>query len=138
MNHKKSLFVYYGWAKLNKVAKRDSLVVIFLNDNPGPRIGLDGFDGVSRFMHIAYSRRQSPQELQDAAYSNRLYTSFNIFLDSSSVHGSLNKALDLNYQQDSNNVSRLERDNIRKALRKKYLELYPGYIEPCGYQLDLF
>lgn len=34
--------VFYGWAKLNKVMKREALMVIFLNDNPGPRINKDG------------------------------------------------------------------------------------------------
>ena len=42
----KLLPVYYGWAKINKIAKREALTVIFLNDTTGPRIGKDGYDGV--------------------------------------------------------------------------------------------
>ena len=47
------LRVYYGWAKLNKVVKREALTVIFLNDDPGPRYNKDGYDGVSRYINVA-------------------------------------------------------------------------------------
>lgn len=54
--------VYYGWAKLNKIAKREALTVIFLNDFAGPRIGRDGYNGVTRYIDVCAWRYQTDAE----------------------------------------------------------------------------
>lgn len=122
--------VYYGWAKLNKIAKREALVVIYLNDNSGARVGKDGTDGVSRYMHICFKRPQTHEEQIDAKKSNRLYTVYNIFMDDKNINGSLCAALEANYNADCNNVSVKTRKEIKERLRKHYLSTHPAYEEP--------
>ncbi|MBQ8969195.1 MAG: hypothetical protein IJ064_05645 [Bacteroidaceae bacterium] len=129
--------VYYGWAKLNKIQKREALTVIFLNDHPGPRIDKDGEDGVSRFITPVYKRWQTDEEMQDAEQANRMYSVYSIFMDDRKINGSLDVALRLNFQSDKNHVSVKEREKIRDLLRDKYLVEHPDYREPCR-QLDLF
>ena len=118
-----ALSVYYGWTKINKVMKKESIMVIFMNENPGPRVGKDGFDGVTRFMNVAYKRKQTDKE---AEYMNDRH-----------IQGSLEAALKENSDADQNNVSQPERDAISKALKEAYLLAHPGYREPRR-QLSLF
>lgn len=133
---KRLLPVYYGWAKMSKIAKREALVVIFLNDLAGPRIGKDGTDGVSRFMHICFKRLQTEDESKDANNCNRIYTVYNIFMDDKHINGSLKKALQANFDADCNNVSEHKRREIMEKLRSGYMELHPDYKEKIGYQLE--
>ena len=104
------LRVYYGWAKLNKVVKREALTVIFLNDDPGPRYNKDGYNGVSRYINVAYSRVQTSEEESDRVHVNRMYSVYSIFMDDKYVQGSLERALQVNYDSDQYNVSRVDRD----------------------------
>lgn len=129
--------VYYGWAKLNKIQKREALTVIFLNDHPGPRIDKDGEDGVTKFIVPVYKRWQTDEEMKDAEQSNRMYSVYSIFMDDRKIKGSLDAALHFNYQSDKNHVPVKEREKIRELLRNKYLVEHPHYREPCR-QLDLF
>lgn len=129
------LRVYYGWRKLSKSVKRESLAVVFLNDDPGPRIDKDGYDGVTKYIHVAYSRWQTKQESLDGKLSNRMYTMYEIFMDDKYVQGSLERALKVNYDKDKNNVSKKEREIIRDKLRVAYLTSHPDYREPHGVQL---
>lgn len=122
--------VFYGWAKLNKVMKREALMVIFLNDNPGPRINKDGKYGVTKYMNVVYERCQTSKEEADAKFNNRLYSVYNIFMDDRNVRGSLEAALKINNDADKNNVTQSERDAIRKALYDAYVECHRGYKEP--------
>lgn len=131
---KNLLPVYYGWAKLSKVIKREAIVVMFLNDSPGPRIGADGMDGVTRFMDVCYTRYQTDAEKADAQNAIRLYTRYDVFLDKH--HGSLQEALQANSIADKNNVSEAERKRIEKALYSHYMKNHPKYKEP-GCQLEL-
>lgn len=133
----KKLYVYYGWAKINKIMKKESLMVIYTNDKAGPRVGKDGNDGVSKFMNIAYKRVQTEKEAEDAQYQNRIYTCYEIYMDSRNIKGSLEAALNENYKADQNNVSNRERDKIKSELRHIYIETHPGYKEPIR-QLEIF
>ncbi len=126
----KLLPVYYGWAKVNKIAKREALVVIFLNDHTGPRIGKDGTDGVSRFMHICYKRLQTEDEQKDSHNCNRIYTVYNIFMDDKHINGSLETALRTNFDADKNHVSENERRKIMEKLKVQYMSKHPNYKEP--------
>ena len=129
--------VYYGWAKLNKVQKREALTVIFLNDRPGPRINKDGQDGVTRFIDPVYMRWQTKEEMMGAEQLNRMYSVYSIFMDDTKIRGSLDAALHFNFQSDKNHVSIKEREKIRELLRNKYLTDHPKYKEP-NRQLYLF
>ena len=132
-----ALSVYYGWTKINKVMKKESIMVIFMNENPGPRVGKDGCDGVTRFMNVAYKRKQTEQEAADAQRSIKIYTCYEIYMNDPHIQGSLEAALKENSDADQNNVSQSERDAISKALKEAYLLAHPGYREPRR-QLSLF
>lgn len=134
---KDALYVFYGWTKINKVMKKESIMVIFMNENPGPRVGRDGCGGVTRFMNVAYKRKQTDREAADAQYSNKIYTCYEIYMNDPHIKGSLEAALKENSDADKNNVSQSERDAISKALRLMYLTSHPGYKEPTR-QLELF
>ena len=137
-NRPKLLPVYYGWAKINKIAKREALTVIFLNDDVGPRTGKDGYDGVSRFIEICHMRYQTEAELTDARFSNRVYTVFSIFMDDKHINGSLDAALRANYDADKNNVSEKERSKIMEKLKVHYMNKHRNYQEPRKDPRQLF
>lgn len=134
--HPKLLPVYYGWAKLNKIAKREALAVFFLNDKTGPRVGRDGYDGVTRFIEICYTRFQTAKELKDAEFATRIYSVYNIFMDDKKIKGSLEAALQANFEADKNHVSDKERRTIMEKLRAGYLRKHPDYKEPTAIQLS--
>lgn len=119
--------VYYGWAKLNKVQKKEALTVIYVNDVVPPRINRDGMDGVTKYMKVAWVRDQTADEMSGAPNANKIYTSFSIFLDK--YNGSLKGVLDENDRADMEQVSEIERDNIYKALERAYIDEHPGYKE---------
>lgn len=131
--------VYYGFAKLDTVIHREALTVMYINERIiPPRINKDGMDGVTRFMNVFYTRKQTAGEMEDAKVCNRIYTVFEIFLDDPEVKGSLNRALDFNYDADANNVSKAERERIRTALHDGYMKTHPKYIEPkTAFQLSI-
>jgi len=135
LSRPKRLRVYYGWRKLGKSIKKESLTVIFLNDRPGPRFDKDGYDGVTRWMHVVYSRWQTDEEMSDAELFCHMYAVHEIMLDDKEIQGSLELALQANYNADRNNVSVEERELIRNKLREAYLASHPGYHEPHGVQL---
>lgn len=133
---RKPLKVYYGWAKLNAIQKREALTVIFLNDQTPPRINKDGMDGVTKYMTPVYSRYQTNGEMQDAKSSNRQYTVYSIFMDDKRIAGSLANALRENYNADVKNVNPDENAKIYEALHDAYMLAHPEYKEPT-IQLDL-
>lgn len=126
----KRLPVYYGWAKINRVMRREALMVIFLNENPGPRVGRDGSDGVTKWIVPVYKRWQTQKEAEDGKSSVRMYTTFDTYMDDKRIGGSLENILQDNDEADKNNVSKSEREAIRKALYKAYMEAHPNYREP--------
>lgn len=135
INLPKLLPVYYGWAKINKVVKREALTVIFLNDTTGPRIGRDGYDGVTRYIEVCAMRYQTKAEREDARHCNRVYTVYSIFMDDRRINGSLDTALRTNFDADKNHVSESERKAIMEKLRAHYMRKHPHYVEPKGVQL---
>ena len=133
----KLLPVYYGWAKINKIAKREALTVIFLNDDVGPRIDKDGYDGVSRFIEICHMRYQTKAELTDAKFTNRVYTIYSIFMDDKHINGSLEAALRTNFNADKNHVSENERKKILEKLKVHYMSKHRNYQEPTKTPVQL-
>lgn len=133
----KLLPVYYGWAKINKIAKREALTVIFLNDDVGPRIGKDGYDGVSRFIEICHMRYQTEAELTDAKFTNRVYSVYSIFMDDKHINGSLEAALRTNFDADKNHVSENERRKIMEKLKVHYMSKHRNYKEPTKRTIQL-
>lgn len=129
--------VYYGWAKLNKIAKREALTVIFLNDFTSPRTNKDGYDGVTRYIDVCAWRYQTDAEREDAKLCNRIYTVYSIFMDDKHIRGSLDAALHVNFVADKNNVSEKDRKEIMEKLKTHYIATHRGYKEPRGYQLSI-
>ena len=134
----KSLPVYYGWAKINKIQKREALTVIFLNDIPGPRQTKDGYDGVTRWIEPVYKRWQTEAEMSDADHVNRMYTSFSVYMDDKRFGGSLEAVLEYNSEADKNHVSETERKKIQELLRTSYISHHITYKEPKVRELSLF
>lgn len=127
-----NLRVFYGWAKLNKVFKREAISVIFEN---GTCWRND--KAVSRWLNVVYTRKQTDEEAKDAIGKRRMFTSYNLFLDDKKIKGNVEYALQLNYQADANNVSVSERKKIYKLLKEAYKDTHKNYHrEPI--QLDLF
>ena len=130
--------VYYGWAKINKIQKREALTVIFLNDLPGPRHTKDGYDGVTKWIEPVYKRWQTEAEMADADHVNRMYTSYSLYMDDKKFAGSLDAVLECNSKADKNHVSETERKKIKELLRTSYVAHHPFYKEPKVRELSLF
>lgn len=127
-----NLRVFYGWAKLGKVKKREAISVIFENERQDER---KVQRTISAAQETAYIRAQTELEANDAKNFNRRYTEFSIFLDDKKINGSVDAALRTNSEADKNNVKESERAKIADALKKMYAKSHPYYKEP-GRQLS--
>lgn len=128
------LMVFYGWAKLNKIRKKEAISVIFTNED----IRDDKlYRSLAKHQETVYERAQTELEKEDAAYSNRVFTEYSIFMDDKDIAGSLERALQVNFNADKNHVSEKERNEIKACLRRHFLSTHINYKEPTGYQLAL-
>lgn len=130
----KYLRVFYGWAKVGKVRKKEAISIIFENDSQNEERTKRT---LAKFQHTVFVRPQTTKEREDAAQSNRMFTEYSIFLDDKRIQGSLELALRENSQADENHVSEEVREDIANALREYYLQNHPDYKEPVV-QLPLF
>ena len=130
------LKVYYGWAKLGKVRKRESISVVFENEagvGSHHRMG----KALTKLQETVFERFQTADEAKDAESHNRVFTEYSIFMDDSKIKGSLARALHFNSESDKNNVSKKVRLEIAKRLSAAYYAKHPDYKEPIR-QLYLF
>lgn len=134
---KSPMKVYYGWAKLGKVRKKEAISVIYENN-----VGVGEHHRMSKALKASqnsvYWRYQTDKEAEDAKLSNRIFTEFSVFLDDKRIAGSLERALKANSDADKNNVSSAERKKIAELLRRAFLAEHRAYKEPLGLQLELF
>lgn len=130
----KLLRVFYGWAKINKIRKKEAISVIFENDG--------GFEKnekkVKLYQNTVYTRFQTKKEMEDAEMSNRTFSEYSIFLDDKQIKGSLKKALEVNFLADKKNVAKEVREVIRRLLEKDFLLNHRNYKEPRSFQTSLF
>ncbi len=130
----KLLRVFYGWAKINKIRKKEAISVIFENDG--------GFEKnekkVKLYQNTVYTRFQTKKEMEDAEMSNRTFSEYSIFLDDKQIKGSLKKALEVNFLADKKNVATEVREEIRRLLEKDFLLNHRNYKEPRSFQTSLF
>ena len=125
--------VFYGWAKINKIRKKEAISVIFENDG-----GFEKNDKkVKLYQNTVYTRLQTEDELKDAEQSNRTFTEYSIYLDDKQIKGSLKRALEVNFLADKNNVSEDIREEIRSLLEKDFLLNHRGYKEPNIFQTSI-
>lgn len=130
----KNLRVFYGWAKLNKIRKKEAISVIFENDKMNEEKTLRA---VSKFQETVYIRPQTDGEKSDAEHSNRMFTEYSVFMDDKRIKGSLEKALQINMNADRKNVNKKVLDEIAAKLRESFLIAHRDYKEPIQ-QLELF
>lgn len=132
----KKLRVYYGWAKISKIRKREAISIIYENAE-----GVADHHRMNRSLlsaqHTVCWRYQSDGEVDDAKMSNRVFTEYSIFMDDKKINGSLEAALRANNLADQNNVSEAKRKKIEIELRKSYMVKHKDYKEPVR-QLYLF
>ena len=124
------LNVYYGWSRINKVQKKEAIAVFFENE---PFAGDDirrSSKTMKKLIDVVAVRPQTEKEMEDAAFCNRVFSVYYVFLDDKAVKGSLKTALDINSQADCNHVSEELRKEISDKLRKRYMETHPDYQEP--------
>lgn len=130
----KLLRAFYGWAKINKIRKKEAISVIFENDG--------GFEKnekkVKLYQNTVYTRFQTKKEMEDAEMSNRTFSEYSIFLDDKQIKGSLKKALEVNFLADKKNVAKEVREEIRRLLEKDFLLNHRNYKEPRSFQTSLF
>ncbi len=132
---KSGLRVFYGWAKLGKIRKREGISVIYENEAgvaDHHRMG----KVLTKAQETACWRFQTEGEANDAKQVNRVFTEYMVFMDDKRIKGSLDKALQSNSQADSKNVSQTERKRIAEALRQAYMQEHRNYKEPVR-QLEL-
>lgn len=127
----KNLRVFYGWAKVGKIRKKEAISVIFENEKQREEKTLRA---VAKFQHTVYVRQQTDAELQDAIGSTRMFSEYSIFLTEKRLQGSLELALKVNSDADKNHVPADERIKIADALRSHFLENHPDYKEPITQQ----
>jgi len=124
------LKVYYGWAKLNKIQKKEALVVAFENEgHAGSETSRSG-KTLRKTMSICHERYQTEKEMKDAQDAIRCFTVYNIFMNDKAIKGSLQAALQVNFEADKNHVSEDERNIIRKKLENTFRDSHPDYVEP--------
>ena len=112
--------VHYGFAKLNKIRKKRALTVMFENSGLTDR----GEKFMKKMMHVVCSREQSKEEAEDSRYQNRVFTTYELFIDEKPFHGDIEAVLECNFQKDRNHASVEAREEIREQLRKAYRVAY--------------
>lgn len=130
------LKVYYGFSKLNKIQKREAIQVSFENEQGAGSDGSRSGKTLRKLMNIVTERYQTTEEASDAAYHNRMFTTYLIFLDDKKIGGSLEKALAVNMAADHNHVGQKMLKEIADKLRVSYMASHPGYKEPTK-QLEI-
>lgn len=131
---KKNLRVFYGWARLGKIRKKEAISVIFENDHMREERTMKA---IAKYQDTVYVRQQTTDEKRDAEGAIRMFTEFSVFLSDKRIKGSLQRALQQNSEADRKNVSPKELAEIANKLREAYLESHPDYKEPM-LQLNLF
>lgn len=127
------LRVFYGWAKVNKIRKKEAISVIFEN---GTQKEERTMSFVKRMQTTVYVRDQTEDEKKGIENAIRIYTEYSVYL--SEQDGSLELALHTNSDADRHNVSEEERNLIASKLRESFLDSHPGYKEPTiQLKLDL-
>lgn len=123
----KRLRVFYGWAKVNKIRKKEAISVVFENNSQREERTMRF---INKMLDVVYVREQTDNEKIGVEKAVRMFTEYSVFLNDKRVQGSLELALKYNSESDSNNVSEEERELIASKLRESYLATHPGYKEP--------
>lgn len=123
----KRLRVFYGWAKVNKIRKKEAISVVFENDCQREERTMRF---INKMMDLVYVRDQTDDEKKGTENAIRMFTEYSVFLSDKRFNGSLELALKSNSEADRNNVSEEERETIKTKLRDYFLTTHPCYKEP--------
>lgn len=129
LENRSRLRVYYGWAKLGKIRKREAISIIYENEEGVAEHHRMG-KVLQKAQHTVFWRYQSDEEAQEAKHVNRVFTEYSVFMDDKKIRGSLEAALRQNSLYDQKNISLEERTKIADALRKWYMSEHRDYKEP--------
>jgi hypothetical protein len=117
--------VFYGFANLTKkVVRKRSIVIQYANTknyNERQRRYIE------QKMHIVHTRYQTQEEVEDAQFSDRSWTKYEYFVDSSKWQGDLDAILKNNYDAEENHVCQEERQEIKEKLKSKFNAFYIQY-----------
>ena len=126
---KTRLRVFYGWAKLGKIRKREAISIIYENE-----VGVADHHRMGKVLtkaqHTVCWRYQTEGEAKCAEQVNRVFTEYSVFMDDKKIAGSLEAALRANSLADQKNVSASERLRIASELKQWYMSEHRGYKEP--------
>lgn len=132
---KTRLRVFYGWAKLGKIRKREAISIIYENEEgvaDHQRMG----KVLTKAQHTVCWRYQTEGEAKCAEQVNRVFTEYSVFMDDKKIAGSLEAALRANSLADQKNVSASERLRIASELKQWYMSEHRDYKEPIR-QLEI-
>ena len=115
------LRVFYGYAILNNTIKQKAMRVIFENEQHN-RMKNDVF--IKKALHVVHERLQTEEEMKEATVCSRIFSCYEKFIDKFPFKGNIDKLLQFNFEQDSQNVPIEEREEIRIKMRKAYFEFY--------------
>ena len=71
---KKRLKVFYGWSKINKIQKREAIAIAFENSEGAGWENSRSGKSIRKTMTICYERYQTDEEMKDADFHNRVFT----------------------------------------------------------------
>ena len=117
------LRVFYGWARLNKIRKKEAISVIYENRAQREE-KVQAF--LKKSQETVYIREQTEEEMKDAEFQNRMFTEYSIRLDDKDIKGDVEKALEANFKADEKQLSLETREHIREELRKHYRLYHSG------------
>ena len=115
------LRVFYGYAILNNTIKQKAMRVIFENERHN---GIKNDAFIKKALHVVHVRLQTEREMEDSKGCTRIFSCYEKFIDKLPFKGNIDKLLQFNFDQDSENVSIEEREEIRLKMRKTYFEFY--------------
>lgn len=114
------LRVFYGLERLNKVIKKPAVCIIF--ENSQYDLPEKNLSRVKKRMEIVYCRLQTELEKEDAQFKNRILTKYSMTFERYGYD--IDFLLNDNWLADENNVSKQERDKIKKALKNAINKRY--------------
>lgn len=76
------LRVFYGWARLNKIRKKEAISVIYENRAQREE-KVQAF--LKKSQETVYIREQTEEEMKDAEFQNRMFSEYSIRLDDKDI-----------------------------------------------------
>ena len=111
------LRVFYAFNKVNKIAKKRELSVVFENS-----WSYKSEEWIKKRMILCATRFQTEAEMEDGKQCNRQFTCFRMFIDDKPFFSDINRVLDFNKQADSKNVDMITLQEIYDKCLEKFKE----------------